>query len=37
MTDADLATRLVAVWLDPPSDDAAGVAAFRALYTDPSR
>ena len=35
MTDADITTRLFAVWLDPPSDDAAGVAAFRALYTDP--
>jgi predicted ester cyclase len=31
----DLAERLFAVWLDPPSDDAEGVAAFRALYTDP--
>lgn len=31
----DLAERLFAVWLDPPSDDAAGVAAFQALYTDP--
>ena len=31
----DLAERLFAVWLDPPSDDAAGIAAFRALYTDP--
>jgi hypothetical protein len=33
--DPDLVDRLMAVWLDPPSDDDAGVAAFRALYTDP--
>jgi predicted ester cyclase len=33
--DPDLVDRLMAVWLDPPADDAAGVAAFRALYTDP--
>ncbi len=33
--DAGLVDRLMAVWLDPPADDAAGVAAFRALYTDP--
>ena len=31
----DLTERLFAVWLDPPSDDAAAVAAFRALYNDP--
>jgi ketosteroid isomerase-like protein len=35
MTDTDLAERLFAVWLDLPSDDAVGLAAFRALYTDP--
>jgi hypothetical protein len=28
MTDTDLAGRLFAVWLDPPSDDAAGLAAL---------
>ncbi len=33
--DPGLVDRLMAVWLDPPADDAAGVAAFRALYTDP--
>jgi predicted ester cyclase len=33
--DPDLVDRLMAVWLDPPSDDDVGVAAFRALYTDP--
>jgi len=33
--ETDLAARLFAVWLDPPSDDAEGLAAFRALYTDP--
>ena len=33
--DPDLVDRLMAVWLDPPADDTAGVAAFRALYTDP--
>ena len=35
MTDSDLAARVFAVWLDPPSDDADGLAAFRAVYTDP--
>ncbi len=33
--DPDLVDRLMAVWLDPPFDDETGVAAFRALYTDP--
>ena len=31
----DLVDRLMAVWLDPPADDGAGVAAFRALYANP--
>ena len=31
----DLVDRLMHVWLHPPADDAAGVAAFRALYSDP--
>jgi len=31
----DLVDRLMDVWLNPPVDDNAGVAAFRALYTDP--
>jgi hypothetical protein len=34
-TEPELVDRLMAVWLDPPTDDEAGVAAFRALYTDP--
>jgi predicted ester cyclase len=33
--DPDLVDRLMHVWLHPPVDDAAGVAAFRDLYTDP--
>lgn len=33
--DPGLVDRLMAVWLDPPADDAAGAAAFRAVYTDP--
>jgi predicted ester cyclase len=33
--DPGLVDRLLHVWLHPPADDAAGVAAFRALYTDP--
>lgn len=35
MTTTDLAERLFAVWIDPPSDDATALAAFRSLYTDP--
>ena len=31
----DLADRLMALWLDPPVHDAAALAAFRELYTDP--
>ena len=31
----DLAERLFALWIDPPLDDDAALAAFRALYTDP--
>jgi ketosteroid isomerase-like protein len=34
-TDADLVDRLLALWRDPPADDADALAAFRALYTDP--
>lgn len=33
--ESDLVDRLMHVWLHPPADDTAGVAAFRALYTDP--
>lgn len=33
--DPGLTDRLMAVWRDPPADDAAGIAAFRTLYTDP--
>jgi len=35
MTTTDLTDRLLALWIDPPSDDGAALAAFRALYTDP--
>ena len=35
MTTTDLAERLMAAWIDTPSDDTAALAAFRALYTDP--
>lgn len=35
MTDHDLVSRLMALWLDPPTDEAAALAAFRELYTDP--
>jgi len=35
VTDTALAEQLFAVWMAPPADDAAGLAAFRALYTDP--
>jgi predicted ester cyclase len=31
----DLVERLMALWIAPPADDAAALAAFRALYTDP--
>jgi predicted ester cyclase len=33
--ETDLAERLFALWIDTPDDDAAALAAFRALYTDP--
>lgn len=35
MTDTDLTERLFALWIDPPADDDAALAAIRALYTDP--
>ena len=33
--DADLVDRLLGLWRDPPADDTAALAAFRALYADP--
>jgi ketosteroid isomerase-like protein len=33
--DADLVDRLLDLWMDPPADDTAALAGFRALYTDP--
>ncbi|MFF4254300.1 hypothetical protein ACFY1L_24135 [Streptomyces sp. NPDC001663] len=32
---ADLLDRIMRLWMDPPVDDEAAVAAFRELYADP--
>ncbi|MEU6253213.1 ester cyclase [Streptomyces sp. NPDC047043] len=32
---ADLLDRIMRLWMDPPADDEAAVAAFRELYADP--